>query len=342
MKTIQRRAPALAAAAALATLVGCATGPTEPPASAASVASVAHHVSRASALAGEDLQYLMPVCNPQPAQCAAGPEIEALLQRMIARPAPAPAQVFDNLYYVGSAWVSAWVLRTSEGLILIDALNNAAEAQALIEGGMKTLGLDPAQIKYLVITHGHGDHYGAATALVRKYGVRLVASEIDWQMMQTTLEFDAVSWDRPPRRGPRDIGVKDGDTLTLGDTTIGFNVTPGHTLGTLSPVFDVRTRGQTHRALMWGGTAFNFGRDMQRLQSYIGETERMRKLVADQHVDVLLSNHPGSDGTVDKVARLQLASPVHPFVGGQATVDRGLQVLGECARAQRDRFLSDT
>lgn len=337
MKAFHRQAQTLAAAAALAILAGCATGPAEPPASAASVAD---HVSRASTLAGEDLKYLMPVCNPQPAQRAAGPEIEALLQRQIARPAPAPAQVFDNLYYVGSAWVSAWVLKTSDGLILIDALNNAVEAQALIEGGMRTLGLDPAQIKYLVITHGHGDHYGAATALVQKYGMRLVASEIDWRMMQTTLEFDAVSWDRPPRRGPRDIGVQDGDVLTLGDTTVRFNVTPGHTLGTLSPVFDVRARGQAHRALMWGGTSFNFGRDMERLQSYIGETERMRKLVADQHVDVLLSNHPGSDGTVEKVARLQLASPVHPFVGGQATVDRGLRVLGECARAQRDRFLS--
>lgn len=123
----------------------------------------------------------------------------------------------------------------------------------------------------------------------------MVASDIDWQMVQTTLAFDAVSWGRPPKRGPRDIGVKDGDVLTLGDTTLTFDVTPGHTLGTLSPMFDVRANG----------------------------------------------HHPGSDGTVEKVQLLQTgAKGGHPFVGGQASVDRGLQVLGECAKAQRDRFLS--
>jgi metallo-beta-lactamase class B len=340
MKLKHSQAISAVAVAVVTALAGCASHAPQRPATAE---TVAEHVGRASKLAGDDLKYLLPVCNPQPAKRAGPAEVDVVVRRMLARPAPAPAQVFDNLYFVGSAWVSAWVLKTSDGLILIDALNNEAEAQVLIEGGMKALGLDPAQIKYLVITHGHGDHYGAAAAFVRKYGVRLVASEIDWRMMQTTLEFDAVSWDRPPRRGPRDIGVKDGDTLTLGDTTIHFQVTPGHTLGTLSPTFDVRSGGRTHKALMWGGTAFNFGRDLDRLGSYIAETERMRGVVATRRIDTLLSNHPGSDGTVDKIQRLKAGTgAVHPFVGGQATVDRGLQVLGECAKAQRDRFLSGT
>jgi len=76
----------------------------------------------------------------------------------IARPAPPSGQGFDNLYFVGADWVSAWAIKTSDGIILIDALNIQAEAAALIEGGMRKLGLDPAQIKYVIVTHGHGDH----------------------------------------------------------------------------------------------------------------------------------------------------------------------------------------
>jgi metallo-beta-lactamase class B len=187
------------------------------------------------------------------------------LRKLIGRPAPAPMQVFDNLYFVGGDWVSAWLLKTSDGLILIDALNNAEEAAALIEGGMARLGLDPRQIKYIVVTHGHGDHYGGARYLVGKYHPRVVASEADWNMMQGQLEFDSAVWDRPPAR---DLAVRDGERLTLGDTTLTFQVTTGHTLGTLSPTFDVRAGGRTHHALLWGGTSFNFGKDFSRLKSY--------------------------------------------------------------------------
>ena len=231
-------------------------------------------------IAGEDLKFLMPVCNPQPAvRAAPSAAMDESLAKLINQPAPAPGQAFDNLYYVGAAWVSAWVLKTSEGLILIDALNNKKEAADLIEGGMRRLGLDPAQIRYVLVTHGHGDHYGGAQMIAERYGARIVASEIDWKMMETGLEFDSKMWDRPPQR---DIAIKDGDTLTLGDTTVRFVITPGHTLGTISPVFDVRDGGRVHKAMIWGGTSFNFGRDMVRLDGYIAQTERMRELTAQR------------------------------------------------------------
>src|SRR6185436_7524113 len=138
------------------------------------------HVARARQLAGADLGYLMRLCQPQPAERATpSAAMDDGMRKLIARPAPAPMQVFDNLYFVGGDWVSAWLLKTSDGLILIDALNNAEEAAAVIEGGMARLGLDPRQIKYIVVTHGHGDHYGGAGYLVGKYRPRVVASEAD-------------------------------------------------------------------------------------------------------------------------------------------------------------------
>ena len=316
---------------ALATLVACTTfTPTK--------VTVDQYVDDARRIAGEDLKFLMPVCNPQPAvRAAPSAAMDESLSKLINQPPPAPGQAFDNLYYVGSAWVSAWVLKTSEGLILIDALNNTKEAVELIEGGMRRLGLDPAQIRYVLVTHGHGDHYGGAQMIADRYRARVVASEIDWKMMETGLEFDSKMWDRPPKR---DIAVQDGETLTLGDTTVRFMITPGHTLGTISPVFDVRDGARAHKAMIWGGTSFNFGRDMGRLDGYIAQTERMRELSAKWGIDVPLSNHPGFDGTVAKLeARAAGTSVTNPFVSGQPVVDRAMRVLNTCARAQRARFL---
>ncbi len=255
------RMPFLVTLAAAAALTACATRAPAP----TTQATVDAHVAKATAIAGDDLKGLMPVCNPQPAVRPSGPAIEQLLQRWISAPPPEPGQAFDNLYYVGSGAVSAWVLKSSAGLILIDAMNNALEASALIEGGMRKLGLDPAQIKYIVVTHGHGDHYGGAAMLAEKYKARVVASAIDWQMMESGLEFDSPQWSRPPKR---DIAVNDGDTLKLGDTTLTLYVTPGHTLGTLSPVIELKSGGRTHRAMLWGGTGFNFPHVPERFTAY--------------------------------------------------------------------------
>ena len=322
---------ALITSIALAVLTACSTV-------APQQATVDQHVQEAQRTAGDDLKFLLPVCNPQPAvRAAPSPAMDEMLAQLIQQTPPAPGQAFDNLYYVGSAWVSAWVLKTSDGLILIDALNNAQETTELIEGGMRRLGLDPAQIRYVLVTHGHGDHYGGAQMLADRYHARVVASEIDWKMMETTLEFDSRLWDRPPKR---DIAVRDGDTLQLGGTTVRFVITPGHTLGTITPVFEVLDKGQKHTAMIWGGTSFNFGRDMVRLDGYIAQTERMRELTARWGIDVPLSNHPGYDGTVAKLkARASAPAGTNPFVSGQPVVDRAMRVLNTCARAQKARFL---
>ena len=310
------------------------------PAAAASAASVQAHVDAASASAGTDLKALMVLCAPVPATRPTREESEQGITKLIGLPAPQPGKAFDNLYFVGAKWVSAWAIKTSDGIILIDALNNRAEGAQLIEGGLRKLGMDPANIKSIIVTHGHGDHYGDAAYLAKTYGARMVMSALDWQMTASKLEFDSKSWDAPPQRDPsRDLAVGDGDSTTLGDTRVAFYLTPGHTMGTLSPVFDVRHGKETHRVMEWGGTAFNFGKDMPRLDSYIGATERMRTLAQQQNVDVIISNHSGYDGSLEKMEQLR-SQPAgsNPFVIGAAGVMRSLKTMGECARATRDRF----
>lgn len=335
------RIAALAVVTAAAALAGCAQAPTtSPAASDASAATVQSHVDAATRAAGSDLTPLMALCKPAPAtrvgSGADKEETDRNIARLIGQPAPPPGKAFDNLYYVGAKWSSAWVVKTSAGLILIDALNNDMEAETLIDAGLRKLGLNPADLKYVVVSHGHGDHYGGANWLVARYKPRVALSEADWTMMETKLEFTTPLWGGTPKR---DMVLAEGQALTLGDTTVRFYLTPGHTKGTLSAVFDVKGAGQTHRALLWGGTAFNFGKDFERLDMYIGATERMRKMAAEQNIAVMLSNHSGYDQSIEKLQQQRdQPAAANPFVIGTPAVQRSLTVMGECAMAQRDRF----
>lgn len=311
----------------------CSTPSSQP----ASQASISAHIAAATDAAGTNLKPLLVLCEPAPATKPPQAESDKGIAALVNKPPPPPGQAFDNLYYVGADWVSAWAIKTSDGIILIDALNNEVEAASLIEGGMRKLGLDPAQIKYVIVTHGHGDHYGGAQYLAQKYKSRVVMSEADWKMTETQLEFTTPIWGAPPRR---DIAVNDGDRVTLGNTSVTLYLTPGHTMGTITPVFDVTYGGRTERAMIWGGTAFNFGKNIPRLGSYIESTQRMSTIAKQQNIEVLLSNHSGYDSSLPRLAALrqQPGLQPNPFVIGNDGVLRGLTVMGECAKATRDRF----
>src|SRR5437667_353293 len=112
-----------------------------------------------------------------------------------------------------------WVVKTSEGLILHDTAFDYM-VQDQVVGGLKKLGLDPADIKYIIISHGHNDHYLGARYLQDTYKAHVLASKTDWDFM----EKDNTPADKKPRR---DMVVEDGSKLTLGDTTLTMYVTPG-------------------------------------------------------------------------------------------------------------------
>ena len=96
-----------------------------------------------------------------------------------------PAKVFDNLYFLGQSEYSSWAVVTSQGIIVIDAIFDYS-IEDEVTGGMKKLGLDPAQIKYVIVSHGHGDHSGGAKYLQDKYGAHIILSEADWDLLDRT------------------------------------------------------------------------------------------------------------------------------------------------------------
>jgi metallo-beta-lactamase class B len=292
------------------------------------------------------------------ARAAAGQEHDGLFNRVCAEPAPLaqqgrapatapqgppdrsqwhaePAKVFDNLYFVGQTEYSAWAVTTSDGIILIDTIFDYSVEDEVV-GGLKKLGLDPAKIKYAIVSHGHGDHSGGAKYLQDHFGTRVILSAADWDLL------DRSSGTRPKR----DMVATDGQKLTLGDTTLTLYVTPGHTLGTLSTLVPVRDGGTTHLAAEWGGTAFNWMQnraayitsdrpDRFWFETYSNSARRFRDIVARAGADVLIANHTDFDGSKKKLPALAKRKPgePNPYVIGKESVQRYLTVADECAKA---------
>jgi len=246
-----------------------------------------------------------------------------------------PVKVFDNLYFLGQTEYSVWAVKTSEGLILIDSIFDYSVDDEVV-GGLKKMGLDPATIKFVVVSHGHSDHSGGAKYLQDRFNAKVLLAAEDWDLL------DRSNGTRPRR----DVVATDGQKLTLGDTTITLYKTPGHTLGTLSAVIPVKDNGTPHVAVSWGGTAFNWmagpaayitPERPQRFwfETYSASAKRFKAVAAQAGADVLISNHTIFDGSKTKLPALEKRRPgdPHPYVIGKEGVQRYLTVAEECALA---------
>jgi len=261
------------------------------------------------------------------------------------RPAPdrgiwyaSPYQVFDNLYWLGTRQHSSWALKTSAGLIIIDT-NFAWATQPEILDGMAKLKLNPKDIKYVILSHAHGDHDQGVATLQSKYGARVVMGGPDWE---ATLKRAPDVAGGVPTRGANDISVgPEGYKLTLGDTTVDIVFTPGHSVGTLSYVFPVKDKGKTVMVAYSGGTLTGaFGTDGKRWDEYIDSQKRIAAAAAAAGASVILSNHSEYDNAYTKARLVALKREVgedNPFIVGQQNVQNYFTVMEECATASKLR-----
>src|SRR5712691_855307 len=205
-----------------------------------------------------------------------------------------PAKVFDNLYFVGSKIHSSWAMTTSQGIILIDTLFTYNSEEEII-GGLKKLGLDPATVKYVIISHAHGDHVGGAKLMQDRFGSHIVMGGPDWDSIEKSVNG------YPQGKPKRDIVADDGQKIILGDTSVTIVTTPGHTPGTLSLLFTVKDNGKPINVAYSGGTAFNFPSTAANFDTYIASQGKMAKAAADSNATILMSNHSEFDGAVSKI-----------------------------------------
>ena len=216
----------------------------------------------------------------------------------------APFKIFDNLYYIGIDYVCSFILKTSQGLIMIDTLygefvNHTVEA-------VQQLGMNPKDIKYVFVTHGHQDHFGGAKMIQERTGARVVMTDADWAL----LERSGRGADPGLRR---DMVAKDGETLTLGDTTVKFYVTPGHTAGVLSMEFPVKEGNKAYKAFLFGGANVTSNRP-EDFEMFINSVKRLTASLSG--IDVNLTSHPWQAGILDRGEKLKSRKPgeQNPFV----------------------------
>ena len=241
-----------------------------------------------------------------------------------------PAKVFDDLYFVGTQDRSAWVLPTSDGLILIDTTFEY-EAEPVILGGLRKLGFDPASVKYLIISHAHAGEIGGAKLMQDRYGSGIVIGAGDWTWIEQSVN-------RFPNGKPRrDISVADTQKITLGDRSVTVVPMPGHTDGTLSLIFQVKDNGRPLTVALSGGTEFNFPNDVQHFDTYIDSARKFAAAADAAGATILMTNQSEFDSAYTRIRLLAGRQPgePHPFEVGRDAVARYFKIFDECAQVAR-------
>jgi metallo-beta-lactamase class B len=253
-------------------------------------------------------------------------------------PAPEvePAKVFDNLYAIPSSTrqqTIVWAITTRDGIILIDS-GEQGRTEAVV-AGMQKVGLDPAQVKYILLGHGHGDHFAGASYFQDRYGTRVGTTAADWDLIHPPgAQLPAAN---QPARPRRDLVLEAGKPVVLGEQTVHLVAIPGHTPGSLGFIFNVRENGRTHTAALFGGTILDQGRiTTEGLNQYLQSIAHFLDAARKMNVDVEIQNHALFDDTPARLARLRArqAGEPNPFLMSTATYVNLWNVASECIRAE--------
>lgn len=238
-----------------------------------------------------------------------------------------PFQLIGNIYYVGTDGIAVYIIKTSQGLILMDTAVPQVTGQ--IKDNIAKLGFKLTDIKYIVNSHAHFDHTGGFAEIKKDTGAELIAGVRDKPLLEggyypgdehnADLSFPPVKVDR---------AVKEGDKVTLGDTTLTAHEMPGHSPGCTSWEMTVKD-GDANRDVLFfcsGTVALN---KLVGHPTYPGIVEDYRATFAKakaMHPDVLLGPHPEVYNMQEKRAQMKDGAP-NPFVkpGELATYVAGLE-----------------
>ncbi len=222
-----------------------------------------------------------------------------------------PFQVAPQTWYVsGQTWVGCYLIDTGDGLILIDTA--IPESLYLMVDSICQLGFKMTDIKKILLSHAHFDHCGAAAAMKKLTGAELYMSKEDTEFYKACPEETLVlDPDSHPQYFEVDKYYSDDEPITLGNISIRTILTPGHTIGCTSFLWDVKNpaNGETYVVGMHGGVGANTMNDDYYSTSkyltpdlrdrFISDADKLKKI----HVDIALPSHPNQIEIMDRAGQ---------------------------------------
>ncbi|MBP6879081.1 MAG: subclass B3 metallo-beta-lactamase [Phenylobacterium sp.] len=228
-----------------------------------------------------------------------------------------PFRIGDNLYYVGTAGLGAYLLTSPQGHVLIDgAMPTSAK---MIEANIEKLGFKPGDVKVLLNTHAHFDHAGGLAELKADTGAKLYAAAGDRQALETGTYVgseDVKAFDFAPVRV--DHVLKDGEQVRLGSIVLTAHLTPGHSGGCTTWTFPVKIDGAERQALLYCSTSVAANRLVSKTKGpqypgIVADYEATFAKLKTLQADVFLAPHAEQFGLSAKRAKLAAGGP-NPFV----------------------------
>ena len=237
-----------------------------------------------------------------------------------------PFHIIGNIYYVGSAGLSCYIIKTKKGEILLDT--GYPDMASQIEGNIKTLGFKLSDVKILINSHAHIDHGGGMATLKQDTGGKVVAMAGDAPYFESGGHNDVLFGDRnlfPPVHVDRVI--HDGDTVKLGEVTLTAHLTPGHTPGNTTWTMVTKDGGKSYNVVFFG-IVTPFPNSLVATPAYpniAADWAKTMKVLPTLKCDVFLGSNASFYNMTQKHDALVKSAAPNPFVdpdGCKAFVDR--------------------
>lgn len=236
-------------------------------------------------------------------------------------------QIFDDVWFVGNHYVGQYLIKTADGLVQVDAANNANEVATFNYPAMQALGLSATYpLKGVLLTHGHGDHDGGANWLKTNVGTEIFLGSAD----------AANKAYAPTAIDSTDLSMRQ---MSIGGKNFWILPTPGHTNGSTSSVVEVQDHGKTVRVLTNGGQSMS-STSIPAVANYLDSIERTYVMVKALNVAGVMTPHIYWDGEGEKMREIIATGRTNPsqHVYGHESVVRQMVVARECSAAWLSRL----